>query len=263
MESTFSNILEVSMKEAIYVGSNISSSSNQAQKLYVKSPNFQLISAAHEGNINLAKTALERGADIETTHDCEMTSIFIAIDFGHSKMVRFLIESGANVDAQSKDGITPLMWAALHRKYSIIKILLEEAKADPTQVDNLGATVRDYMLIYRSQTSDKNSLKELASTFTLISKAKAQYQGGSQNNKNSTQFFSKNKPINASQKKEQNVEVELLSLLKSKCFEKALSILTNNPQLYPVMDTPENQDFMDDFYNYRDSILSSSISNKK
>ena len=51
----------------------------------------------------------------------------LAAFFGHTEVVRFLIESGADVDTPSRNGlkVTPLNSAAAGRHYEIAMLLLE------------------------------------------------------------------------------------------------------------------------------------------
>ena len=55
------------------------------------------------------------------------------------EVLEYLIKAGANVNAQTKHGTTPLMWAAEHLNLSAIKALLD-AGADKDIKDKNGHT---------------------------------------------------------------------------------------------------------------------------
>lgn len=65
------------------------------------------------------------------------TAIFFAAGLGSEKCVRFLVEAGADVHWQDKDGYSALHIAAGYVHTSVVKVLLEFG-ADPELEDNKG-----------------------------------------------------------------------------------------------------------------------------
>ena len=63
------------------------------------------------------------------------TALRKAVAHGAPKMevVRFFINRGANIEAKDKDGLTPLMFAAMHAETEVLSLLLEKgAKTETT-----------------------------------------------------------------------------------------------------------------------------------
>lgn len=56
-----------------------------------------------------------------------------------------ILTAGANINARTNDGATPLMLAALSAKLRLVKFLIEKG-ADPALKDNKGKTAYDYAL---------------------------------------------------------------------------------------------------------------------
>jgi ankyrin repeat protein len=53
-------------------------------------------------------------------------------------MVQLLLDSGAHVNLQDRDGSTALMCASEHGHVDIVKTLLAHPDCDPTITDNVG-----------------------------------------------------------------------------------------------------------------------------
>ncbi len=92
-----------------------------------KRQNFRLLEAAENGDLELAKSLLKDGADINAKDGSGWTPIMRAIAANHDKMVELLIEKGADVNATSF-GWTPMTLAEFeerHHNYSnnIVKLL--------------------------------------------------------------------------------------------------------------------------------------------
>ena len=69
---------------------------------------------------------------------------------GSVPIVRELLDKSAYIDAESPNGTTPLMMAAMYGSPEVVKILLE-AGADPTLKNGLGLTALDF-----AKTMDRN-----------------------------------------------------------------------------------------------------------
>ncbi len=61
------------------------------------------------------------------------------------KLCGALLDAGANINARTKDNVTPLMLAANSAKLRLVKFLIEKG-ADIHSVDNNGKTAYDYAL---------------------------------------------------------------------------------------------------------------------
>ncbi|KAI8375999.1 uncharacterized protein BYT42DRAFT_573055 [Radiomyces spectabilis] len=70
------------------------------------------------------------------------TALIYAACFGHLDVVRTLLSAGANIDIQDKSGWTALMWASSNNHSGVVKLLLEHG-ASSTAVSARGRTVFD------------------------------------------------------------------------------------------------------------------------
>ncbi|TAL38628.1 MAG: ankyrin repeat domain-containing protein [Alphaproteobacteria bacterium] len=63
----------------------------------------------------------------------------VAHGSAHLEAVKLLLEYGSHINAQDADGLTPLMYAAMHDKKECLKLFLEK-DADTDLTDNRGRT---------------------------------------------------------------------------------------------------------------------------
>jgi ankyrin repeat protein len=86
--------------------------------------------AAIGNRTEMARLLIQRGADVNHVDKKGMTPLLYAasIDFGGSRLIQLLLESGARPDASTKEGLTAL---ALARKYNNTSLLpvLENPRA--------------------------------------------------------------------------------------------------------------------------------------
>ena len=55
-----------------------------------------MIKAAQDGDTEKIGSSLEKGADLNVRDDLNRTPLMIAATFGHSEVVQFLVDKGAN-----------------------------------------------------------------------------------------------------------------------------------------------------------------------
>ena len=70
-----------------------------------------LVAAAYNGNLEIIKFLLDKGADPNIVTPYGVTPLINAAIKGHTEVVRLLISRDANVNAQDKNGYTALKWA--------------------------------------------------------------------------------------------------------------------------------------------------------
>lgn len=73
--------------------------------------NRRLFEAAAEGDADAVGELLEQGADVNAVSACGATPLHWAALHGQTAAVLALIAQGADVNARDKDGRTPLHWA--------------------------------------------------------------------------------------------------------------------------------------------------------
>lgn len=107
--------------------------------------------AITNGNSDIAKMLLEKGADVNYRDNFDNTPLIYASLMGHTKMVRILINMNADINSRNTWGKTALMYAASAGHKNIIETLLS-AGADINTQDNNGGTALLYA--YQKQNDD-------------------------------------------------------------------------------------------------------------
>ena len=102
----------------------------------------ELFEAVWDGNAAKVSKLLRRGANPNARSEHGFTPLHFATAMGHADVARLLLEHGANVNAKSKDGWTPLHLAAYWRRAEVARLLLEHG-ADPRIGNNDGVTPLD------------------------------------------------------------------------------------------------------------------------
>jgi len=90
----------------------------------------------------LVKKLVERDADVNKTG---WTPLHYAATGGHVAVIEHLLEHSAYIDAESPNGSTPLMMAAMYGSPESVKQLIQ-AGADLTLKNHLGMTALDFAI---------------------------------------------------------------------------------------------------------------------
>lgn len=99
-----------------------------------------LMLASLKGDLPLVQKLVERDADVNKTG---WTPLHYAASGGHVPVIAHLLEHSAYIDAESPNGTTPLMMAAMYGSPEAVKELIQ-AGADPTIKNQLGLTALDF-----------------------------------------------------------------------------------------------------------------------
>ncbi|KAK6911375.1 Ankyrin repeat [Dillenia turbinata] len=97
-----------------------------------------LIHAARQGHSATAKFLLEHGANPCIASDLGATALHHSSGLGDIELLTFLLSKGIDIDSQSDAG-TPLIWAAGHGQQEAMKVLLEH-HANPNAETDDGIT---------------------------------------------------------------------------------------------------------------------------
>ena len=97
-----------------------------------------LLLAADGDSPKIVKTLIDAGANINAKNGGGWTALMIAIT--KPEIVKVLVVAGANVNAKDKEGCTALMWAVMRENAEVAKALIR-AGADVNAKDNDGETV--------------------------------------------------------------------------------------------------------------------------
>jgi len=100
----------------------------------------RLFLAVRAGDLTQVKSLLHQGAELEAVEkDFGATPLMWAAMSGQADVAKYLLDSGAKIDAQDKDGRTALMWAASQGQVPVVKLLLSRG-ANPALADTVGVT---------------------------------------------------------------------------------------------------------------------------
>ena len=99
-----------------------------------------LLAAATNKGIEVVKLLLRNNAAIDDTNNKGETALQRAADIENVDVIKYLLNQGANVEKKDKTGKTPLIAAALNDKFSAMKILIENGRANINAKDNIGRT---------------------------------------------------------------------------------------------------------------------------
>lgn len=103
--------------------------------LHADDPNEDLRAAARKGDAAQVKLLLDRGADVNAKSAYGSTPLFFASDRGHMDVIKLLIERGADLNAEdSFYHFTPLSWAVQKNRPEVVKLLLDRGAKSPAQV---------------------------------------------------------------------------------------------------------------------------------
>ena len=81
--------------------------------------------ASREGHVDLAWMLLERGADVSAQTKDGWTALHFASRYGHVDLAQMLLECGADVSAQKKDGWTVLHLASANGHADLVQMFIE------------------------------------------------------------------------------------------------------------------------------------------
>jgi len=98
--------------------------------------------AANKGDIETVKKLFNSGHDIEKVYFG--TPLIWATAGGHIRVVKFLVEKGANIDAKDTMGRTPLGFALVENKRDVSRYLLLKG----ANIDNTMKGMNDWLIKY-------------------------------------------------------------------------------------------------------------------
>ena len=114
-----------------------------------------LLLATYYGHIDVAKYLLDSGAKVDATDSSGNTALMGVCFKGYENIVELLVDAGANVNHINNMGATSLIYAASFNKIGIARILLENG-ADIQTKDARGNTALE-----NAQMQDAKEMVEL------------------------------------------------------------------------------------------------------
>ncbi|NOT59058.1 MAG: ankyrin repeat domain-containing protein [Acidobacteria bacterium] len=92
-----------------------------------KALNDELLAATRKSNIELVKSLLAKGADVDAKSPYGATPLFFACDRANAEMVKLLLDAGANPNIQDTFyKATPLGWASGKGNAEVLRLLVEK-----------------------------------------------------------------------------------------------------------------------------------------
>jgi ankyrin repeat protein len=133
-------------------------------------PRLDLLTAIDHGNVSIVEQHIASGTDINNypiPKGFELEGaepLHLAVVKGNAKIVRLLLENGANIDiqAKNKDKAPPLSWAVVFLQKEMVSLLVKSG-SDINFVDENGATPVDaanYMKMISLKDKEKLQLIE-------------------------------------------------------------------------------------------------------
>lgn len=98
-----------------------------------------LLAAVRKGDIAAVRALLDKGANVNAKSPYGATPLFFAADRGHTEIAKVLIERGADVSIKDTFyGASALTWAAMKERTEIIKLLLAKSPSGVEDVLEMG-----------------------------------------------------------------------------------------------------------------------------
>ncbi len=113
----------------------------------VKPPQIDIHTAVVKGDLEAVKQHIAAGSDLNEKDPFGGSSPLISASlFGKTEIAKTLIDAGADLNFQNKDGSTALHTASFFCRPEIVKMLLDK-KADKTIKNNFQSTAYESMVV--------------------------------------------------------------------------------------------------------------------
>lgn len=101
--------------------------------------------ASVSGSTKIVKTLIDEGANIHArSYGDKCTALTDAASRGHTKVVKLLVAKGADINARNTNGATPLISASRRPCMETVEFLIKEG-ADISLLDSRGKTFFNYL----------------------------------------------------------------------------------------------------------------------
>src|SRR5258708_18479040 len=102
---------------------------------YASDANEDLLAAVRKQDVPSVKALLDKGANVNAKSPYGATPLFFAADRGNMEIIKLLLDKGADVNVKDTFyGATALTWAAEKGRVEIIKLLLTRGAAGADDV---------------------------------------------------------------------------------------------------------------------------------
>ena len=105
--------------------STLDTAQDRADEIGTDNENVSLHTAAEEGNIDIVRLLIERGAEVDSRDDAGHTPLHEASRSGHVEVARALIDYGADINARDRYQWTPIHTSANEGHDELLELFLE------------------------------------------------------------------------------------------------------------------------------------------
>ena len=138
---------------------------------YAADTSEDLLAAVRKGDVPAVKALLDNGANVNAKSPYGATPLFFAADRGNTEMVKLLLERGADVDVKDTFySATALTWAAEKERIDILKLLLAKSAGGAAEVLESGVEKGNVEMVKIALA--KGGIKPAAMTAALASAEK-------------------------------------------------------------------------------------------
>jgi hypothetical protein len=133
-----------------------------------------LLDAARKGDLATVKALLDRGADVNAKSPYGQTPLFFACDRGYVEIVKLLLDRGADVDIQDTFyHESALAWAAQKKRPEVVKLLLEHGAKSPANILMIGVQTNnaEFVKIALDVSKDKGGIDKPSLSSALTAAA--------------------------------------------------------------------------------------------
>lgn len=109
------------------------------KKIYSLNDGTVLSWAAYCNQPRLVKWLIEKGANVDPRSNHNVTPLIESAHLGHLEVVKILVQNGADVNAATKKGWTALMWSGKKGRVEVVRFLLQSG-ADKSPKNHRGKT---------------------------------------------------------------------------------------------------------------------------
>ena len=102
--------------------------------------------AAEKGDVREVRDLVQLGANVDVVNCCGRTPLMVGVK--HLPVAKFLIESGANVNLQDKQGYTTLMLAYQCFSKSVADYIMSASNCDYTLFNRYGYSAIHFMMLH-------------------------------------------------------------------------------------------------------------------
>lgn len=126
---SYKNFVNESVKDLMKPKSEEEISSNIKNFSQEKKDEY-LVEAAHDGDLKMVKLLIESGADINTRNNYDLTVLMIASYRGHLEIVKYLIDNGADINIKNENNETAFTLSSMEVRNYLEEMGINESVKD-------------------------------------------------------------------------------------------------------------------------------------